>query len=654
MSNKNSFIIFFSVLFSIIFSSQFLYLLFLDINNNYLLNFPSWSSVNSSFYFSDMKVIFSWARRSYENWSIFEIGSNIHEISFKYHYFSSRGLGYFVYGFLLNFFQTPILVIALNYLIFSFLNFYLICFYFKKYNLIYIIFLTTLSILFGSKIFGGVLNPFHYYEYFKREMFDANNYYLIFATQLYRIPNILINNIFIFLIFFLIRDFFFKPSNKIIFFIILLLLLSSILDPIIFIIYLSLLFFIILFHKYKNNITSKIFYFLLIIIFLLSLTLIFHFYNLNYVIKSGTERHGIGLPTFWMGNYIFPYEMLFFPILLILIFFKDLKKYFLFEIYFLIFLLLIFITSYYLIGNFFSSRITHRNFEILIACISYSIFFKILSDKLILKKIKIVIIFFALHLVYVFLQVKLLIFFNYFLILLLFFFLIYLFFLIKNKNFSSFLKNSFIVIFFIYFCVSLLKKNIAEKYIVEKNEIEQMNFFNWSNNGLKKTVISLDLAFILNNELQTNNNVYITSILNAPSIMNKVDINKRLNDIFYLYGFSRSDLKEYLKNYNSIDELNSKGFDYEQNNLALINEIIFYENFQVNYNKQIPINILLKEYDNYLNQKQYKNINFFDTCVITNYDSKFIKNESYFSSLKKKEPIYKNSFLSVYECKPQY
>ena len=109
-----------------------------------------------------------------------------------------------------------------------------------------------------------------------------------------------------------------------------------------------------------------------------------------------------------------------------------------------------------------------------------------------------------------------------------------------------------------------------------------MNFFNWSNNGLKKTVISLDLAFILNNELQTNNNVYITSILNAPSIMNKVDINKRLNDIFYLYGFSRSDLKEYLKNYNSIDELNSKGIDYEQNNLALINEIIFYENFQVN------------------------------------------------------------------------
>jgi hypothetical protein len=651
MRNKKSLLIFFSIIFSIIFSSQLLYLLFLNISNNHLLNIPSWNTTNSSFYFSDMKVIFSWARRAYENFSIFQIGSNISEITNKYHYFSSRGLGYYIYGFLLNIFQTPILIITLNYVFFSFLNFYLVCCYFKEYKSINIIFLAILSILFGSKIFGGVLNPFHYYEYFKREMYDINTYFLNFYTQLYRIPNILINNIFIFLNFYLIKRFFLRPSNIFFLIVALFLLMSSFIDPLIFIIYIAFLFFIVLFHKYKNNISTNIFYFFLLIIFLLSLTLIFHFYNFNYVIKSGTERHGIGLPNFWVGNYIFSYEMLFFPILLFLIFFKNLRKFFLFDFYFLILTLSIYIAAHFFIGSFFAGRITHRNFEILIACISYSIIFKIFSDKLIIKKLKVFLIFFILHLVYVFLQTKSQFFFYYLCFLFFISFFLYLFFLIKNKNYRVYLINFFMIFLIIYFFISLYKKNITEKYTIEKSEIEQMNFFNWSTNISKMTVISLDLGFILNNELQTNNNVYISSILNSPALMTRADVIKRMNDIFYLYGFSKPDLSEYLKDYNSLDELNKEPFNYEKNNIALINEIIFYENYQVNYNKHIPINILLNEYEDYLKEKRYNNISYFDTCVITKYDSKFIKDKSFFSSLNNEKPIYKNSFLSAYHCK---
>lgn len=651
MINKKTFLILFSILFSIIFSYQFLYLTILNVNNEYLLNIPSWNSSNNSFYFSDIKVIFSFSRRASENLSIFEIGSNIHEINYKYHYLSSRGLGFFINGFLLNFFQTPINVITINYLILSFLNFYIICLYFKDYKLIYVIFFTLISILFGSKVFGGVLNPFHYFEYFKREMFDMSSFYLSFYTALHRIPNILINNIFIFIIFFTNKKFFFRPEKKFFFIIFLLLLVSTFLDPIIFIIYLPFLFFIVLLHKYKNNISIKIFYFYLFLIFFISSTLIFHFYNYNYVIQSGTERHGIGLAHFWMGNSLFSYEMIIFPIFIFLIFFNDLKKYFLFEFYFLIIMLLIYIVSSFLFSNFFASRITHRNFEILIACISYSIIFKILYKKLITKKIKILAIFFILHLIYVFLQTKYQIFIYYFSFLILFLFFLYLFSLIKKKTYKNFLGNFLIIIFAIYFFISLHKQNSSKNYIVEQNEIEQMKFFNWSNQHLKRTIISLDLGFILNNELHTNNNVYISSILNSPSAMNRNDVIKRMNDIFYLYGFSSADLKKYLQNYNTIDEINNKTFDYKKNNIALLNEIIFYENFQVNYNKNDPINLLLKEYENYLKKEYFKNINFFDTCVITNYDDTFIKNQSFFSTLKKKKPIYKNLFLSVYECK---
>jgi hypothetical protein len=123
-----------------------------------------------------------------------------------------------------------------------------------------------------------------------------------------------------------------------------------------------------------------------------------------------------------------------------------------------------------------------------------------------------------------------------------------------------------------------------------------------------------------------------------------------LNDIFYLYGFSVYDLEKFLKNYYTKWELDLEIFNYDKNNIGILNQIIFFENFQINYDKKIPIKILVDGYKEYLNQNQQNNINFFDTCVITKYDEKFIKHNSFFYFLKKNKPIYKNSFLSVFDC----
>jgi len=648
-SQKKKYLISISFIFAIFFSYDFIKLLFFDIFNNHLLNFPSNTTAHSYFYSNDNPMIFSWARRSYDNFSILQLGSNIKEINFSYHHLSSRGLGLFLYGLLLNIFSNSITVITIVYIICSFLNFYIICVFFKECKNIYTIFFTILSILFGSKIFGGVLNPFHYYEYFVREIFESKNYYLYFYTSLSRSPNILINNIFIFLNFFLLKKLYVNPINKLVYLITLLLFITSFIDPIIFAVYIFLFFLILFFHKFNNSFSRFFFLKALALIFFLSLTLIFHFYNLKILSNSGAEKHGIGLPHFWMGNPIFAYEMICFPIILFFIFYQNLKKHFTFEIVFLLSLFFISTSSFFLIGEFFSSRITHRNFEIIIASISYLFLYKIITNNLLSKKSLIIFVFFLLHLIYVYIQTSHQIFINY-----LFFlgsFIAFIFILKKKfKNNIIFLRF-FIFFFCIYFFTSLIIYNNRNKFFSEKNEIDQKSFFNWSNNShVRRTVISLDLGFVLNNELHTNNYVYISNIANVPSKLNRSDLIKRLNDIFYLYGFSVYDLENFLKNYYTKWELDLETFNYDKNNIGILNQIIFFENFQINYDKKIPIKILVDEYKEYLNQNQQNNMNFFDTCVITKYDEKFIKYNSFFYFLKKNKPIYKNSFLSVFDC----
>ena len=124
---------------------------------------------------------------------------------------------------------------------------------------------------------------------------------------------------------------------------------------------------------------------------------------------------------------------------------------------------------------------------------------------------------------------------------------------------------------------------------------------------------------------------------------------KRLNDIFYLYGFTISDLNTFLKDYITQWEINLDNFTPHKKNLAILNKIIFYENFQNDYEKNQPISILLQKYKNYL-KKDKKFDDKFNLCVITKYDEKFIKDNSYFSKIQKKKPIYLNSFIKAYKC----
>ena len=85
-----------------------------------------------------------------------------------------------------------------------------------------------------------------------------------------------------------------------------------------------------------------------------------------------------------------------------------------------------------------------------------------------------------------------------------------------------------------------------------------------------------------------------------------------------------------------------------------MNKIIFYETFQNNYNKNEPIKILLNSYDQYLSSLDNGSKYDFNTCVITEYDKKFIKDNSFFSTLLKKKPIFNNNYLSVYDCEKIY
>ena len=100
--------------------------------------------------------------------------------------------------------------------------------------------------MFGSKVFGGVLNPFHYYEYFLREFENIkifNSLEHSIYTALYRTPNILINNIFIFLSFYSIKKFNGRLYDFKTLFLYCPNLISTIIDPLIFIV-ISLFFFL--------------------------------------------------------------------------------------------------------------------------------------------------------------------------------------------------------------------------------------------------------------------------------------------------------------------------------------------------------------------------------------------------------------------------
>lgn len=638
-----------SLFFAVIFSSFFINLALVNINLNGLLNYPTNTGI-ATHQTHDITMIFSWARRAAQNFSIFNLGSNLSGVENNYHHFSSRGLGLYLLGLPTYLFEDPINVICFIFIICSLLNFYLILIYFKNYKYLTSLFLTCLTILFASKVFGGVLNPFHYYEYFFRELENFqifNSLQHSIYTALYRVPNILINNIVIFLCFYSIKKFGGKLFELNTLYIFILITLSTIIDPLIFIV-MSLFFFLnISFEFFKKNLSRKTYVILIIFLFLVSCSLIFHYHN-ALIAFSGNEKHGTGLGNFWTGNPLFSIEMIIFPIILYLFLYKEEKQNYKVELIFLISLLITYLAIFQ-INEIAASRITNRNFEIIIASISYLFLFRFFKNFDKRKKI-ILFIFLFLHIPYVYLFAGKIIFQEYIIFFITLFILIICIYLLlisrKNQTILNIISIFFIAIFFI----SIFLKNSSQRIQIEEDEIMQQKFFDWvSQIDVEKNLISLNLGLILNSELHTNHNVYISNITNVPSHIDRSFLMKRLNDIFYLYGFTISDLNIFLKDYITQWEINLDNFTPHKKNLAILNKIIFYENFQNDYKKNQPISILLENYKNYL-KKDKKFDDKFNLCVITKYDEKYIKNNSYFSKIQQRKPIYLNSFIKAYEC----
>ena len=116
-----------------------------------------------------------------------------------------------------------------------------------------------------------------------------------------------------------------------------------------------------------------------------------------------------------------------------------------------------------------------------------------------------------------------------------------------------------------------------------------------------------------------------------PSHIDRSFLMERLNNIFYLYGFTIEDLNKFLKDYITEWEINIDNFNPHRKNLAILNKIIFYENFQNDYEISKPIKLLVDSYKEYLLDDKEKFENF-DTCIVTNYDEKFIKENSFFQN----------------------
>ena len=315
----------------------------------------------------------------------------------------------------------------------------------------------------------------------------------------------------------------------------------------------------------------------------------------------------------------------------------------------LIIALLIVYISLLQINEVAASRITNRNFEIIIACISYLFLFKFLKN---LDKKKIILLFLLLvfHFPYIYLLAGKVLFFKYIVffivisILIIFFYFLQKF--IDKKKILSFCSTLFVLMFF----VSIFLKNTSHTYKVDNDEIMQKAFFKWiSKTQKEKNLISLNFGVLLNAELHTNQSVFLSNITNVPSHIDRSFLMQRLNNIFYLYGFTIEDLNKFLKDYITEWEINIDNFNPHRKNLAILNKIIFYENFQNNYKISVPIKLLVDSYKEYLLDDINKFENF-DTCIITNYDEKFIKENSFFSEIKKEEPIYVNEFIKVYNC----
>lgn len=653
---KSKSVYIFYIFISLLFSAKFISLYYLSFISESEFLFPSHTNSSIDLHSQDITMITSWARRANENLSIFQLSSNIYEIKNSYHYFSSRGLGLFLTTPFLFFFNNNIFeIIIFFFIIYSFTNIFLVSKYFKSKNINQYLLFSLLTVIFGSKLFGGVLNPLHYIEFFKLGFYNNS------ISSLYRMPNILINNIFIFIYFLLLIKIYNEQFKKSITLVVtgILLFIITFIDPIIFLIFLLTSFVVTTyFYFFKDMMSKKLFSIIIIFFSFISLSLIFHFYNYLFVIND-TLRHGTFDANynqinnfFWTGNLWYSREMFLIPVGMYFFLSDKIKHDNKIEIIFLICGYIFWEISYYL-DPIFSSRITNRNFEILLAAIGFVIGYNFLINiKSIFTKNKLLLIFLILlSLIYNFFLTKSFELLFYYAAIMLILSLVIFYRLYK----SSYLKIILTVTVIIIFCFQSLNpinlKNIKSS-LNKSTELDQKNFFDWVNNSeyKKSKIISLNFGLVLNSEIHTDMFVYFTQITRMPVTMSYDNLVNRINHIFYLYGFSLNDLNVFLENYTTSWEINEDNFTLDKNNIALLNKILFYTKFQSNYNPDIPRKIILDYYKKFLNNKGIIT-NEFDICVITKLDQKYIKLESYmYMLLEKSIPIFENDFLKAYNC----
>ena len=226
----------------------------------------------------------------------------------------------------------------------------------------------------------------------------------------------------------------------------------------------------------------------------------------------------------------------------------------------------------------------------------------------------------------------------------------------KIKNILIFKSISYflILIFFVYINIYQFlrfEKAFNFKSDYENSQIKLIDYIN-KNNFKSKSIITLDLGVLKNLSIHTDSNVYLANITNTNLSMQ--EIKTRFFDIIYLYGFKNSDLKKYLfyiENKNLINlqyKLSEKEYiNYDKRSSFIFYQFI-YHMLQIDSAK-VTKN-LTAQYQKYLDSRKFKDIYYFDTCLITNYDEKFIQKHSFFYKVLQQKPYYENSSLRLFKC----
>ncbi len=618
-----------SIIFSLTINFTYISLFKKNLDNNKYL-YPSVTSEHI-YQHHDLDDNFQWLRRSHENNSIFRLSANIYETELenRHHFQSSRGLSYYIAGLFLNLDNDSLNVVTYLKVIFltiSIFLFFVVLQYYHKDKFLKIT-IVSLTIIFANKLFGGVLNPYHYIEYF----FDIKNFYM--SRGIDRIPNILIHNVFVVLNFLLIKKYFRIANIKNLIFLVFNLILTGFITPIIFIVYIICLGIFYLYKLYLNR-DFKIFFLKLFLLSLLFFPfIIFHYLNLNLVNDGSLDSPQ------WTGNYLYDLEIFVGPIIILLVFFGKRIKIYKTEVIFFI-SQLIFYSLAFMYDIYLASKI-NENFIYINSLISFSILFRSIYFKNKYLNLKFTFLIAILFCIYIFLQHQIK--YQYFyLIFILLFYLISTHF-IKKIVFKIFLSFSAFLILFIFsynhYLIDDPKYEIATNYeYTQKKIISHLN----KNNDLKKTFISLDFGLLKNLSIHTNHNVYFVNITNTN--LNENNIIKRLFDTIYLHGFTKLDFANFL---DQIELQNSTSHDsFNQKNVKVMFSNIYHHQL-INHRQKILE--LVKRYEMYLMSKDYNNINFFDQCIINPLSKRFIKKNSFFDNLQGKKLIY-NDDLEVYNC----